>query len=65
NLNTQHDLVTDSSLIRNEIGYKEQISRKESIRRTIEWERINPPENIDKSNFDYTMEDKIMSSLKV
>jgi hypothetical protein len=29
--------------IRKELGYRELLSREESIRRTINWERANPP----------------------
>jgi nucleoside-diphosphate-sugar epimerase len=33
-----------SSRIRDELGYVEPISLDEALRRTIAWERANPPE---------------------
>jgi len=38
-LDYRHHLETDTSRIRNELGYREVISREEAIARTITWER--------------------------
>ena len=40
----QH-LFMDSSRIRNELGYSEFVPLDEAIRRTVEWEKANPPED--------------------
>jgi nucleoside-diphosphate-sugar epimerase len=38
-----HDLAADTNRIRRELGYEETVSPKEALRRTIAWERANPP----------------------
>ena len=45
--------VVDTSRIRRELGFAEQVPFDEALRRTIEWERANPPEKIDRQQFDY------------
>ena len=57
-----HDWSVDSSLIRRELGYKETVPLEEALRRTIIWERANPPE-IDPSRFDYDAEDDVLARL--
>jgi nucleoside-diphosphate-sugar epimerase len=47
NINTDQQLVVDTNLIRQELGYRESVDRIEALRRMISWERINPPESID------------------
>jgi nucleoside-diphosphate-sugar epimerase len=42
-LDFRQDYVVDSSLIRDELGYAETVDEGEALRRTIEWERANPP----------------------
>jgi nucleoside-diphosphate-sugar epimerase len=61
-INTEQDLITDSTRIRDELGYKEIVSFRDGLIRTIEWERENPPENIDPEAFDYDAEDKILEN---
>ncbi len=56
--------VVDSSRIRNELGYAEVLRFDEALRRTIEWERANPPEKIDANDFNYDAEDAVISKLK-
>jgi nucleoside-diphosphate-sugar epimerase len=41
--NLAQDWVADSARIRRELAYREPIARDEAIRRTITWERKNPP----------------------
>jgi len=48
--------VVDATRIREELGYQEPVANAEAIRRTIEWERANPPP-IDPRAFDYDVED--------
>jgi nucleoside-diphosphate-sugar epimerase len=57
------DLVIDTTRIREELGFEETISRKEAIRRTVEWDRANPMEEIPPGMFDYETEDKILDEL--
>jgi nucleoside-diphosphate-sugar epimerase len=58
--NMDLDLVTDTTRIRQELGYREEVPRAEALRRTVEWERGNPPEP---SAFDYTEEDRLRREL--
>ena len=51
-----HDLVVDTSRIREELGYKEKVPKDEAIQKTIAWERENPPTDIDPQKFDYVAE---------
>jgi nucleoside-diphosphate-sugar epimerase len=59
-----HHLVTDTSRIRAELGYKERVSRQEALRQTIDWERANPPSEINPAQFDYAAEDAALTKLK-
>jgi nucleoside-diphosphate-sugar epimerase len=60
--NTAQHLVVSSERIRKELGYRETVTREEAIRRTIEWERANPPAQ-PTSQFDYAAEEAAMGSL--
>jgi len=40
---TEQDLVADTHAIRHELGYREPVPLEEALRRTVEWERANPP----------------------
>ena len=55
--NTQQHWVVDSTKIRRDLGYTEPIARDEAIRRTVEWERTNPPSGFTPHRFDYAAED--------
>lgn len=61
--NFAQDIVVDSSRIRQELGYNERIDLIGAFRRTIAWERINPPEKIDPAMFNYAAEDEALASL--
>ena len=43
-----------------ELGYREIVPLDEAIRRTVEWERANPPLAINPQQFDYAAEDAAM-----
>ena len=58
-LDAAQEFVVDSSRIRDELGYAERISDDEGIRRTIEWERANPPPQ----TFDYEAEDRALAAV--
>lgn len=55
----EQDLTVDTGRIRRELGYVERVAGREALRRTIEWERANPPENAEA--FDYNAEDAAIS----
>ena len=57
------DLVIDTTRIREELGFKETISREEAISQTVEWDRANPMEETPPGMFDYDAEDKILDEL--
>lgn len=63
-VNTDQDLVVDTTRIREELGYREPVPLEEALKKTIEWERAHPPSNIDPQMFDYETEDKILAELK-
>jgi nucleoside-diphosphate-sugar epimerase len=54
--NLDQHWATDTTRIRQELGYAEPVGREESIHRTVEWERTHPPP-IDARAFDYAAED--------
>ena len=58
--NFDQPLVTDTGRIRRELGYTEVVSQQEALLRTVEWERTNPPEDIDPKAFDYAAENAIL-----
>lgn len=59
---TAQDWTLDSSRIRAELGYAEQVPADEAMRRTVEWERANPPPQVDPARFDYAAEDPLISA---
>jgi nucleoside-diphosphate-sugar epimerase len=60
----EHDLATDTRRIRAELGYKERVSREEALRRTIEWERANPPTEVNHLQLEYDAEDAALTTLQ-
>ena len=61
---TAQHLVVDTTRIREELGYREHISRKKALRRTVAWQRAHPPEKIDSGQFDYAAEDAVLAKWK-
>jgi nucleoside-diphosphate-sugar epimerase len=61
--NTAQHIVALSDRIRKELGYCELLPREEAIRRTIEWDRANPPAT-PLAQFDYGAEDEALSQFK-
>jgi len=61
--NTAQHLVASSDRIRKELGYCELLPRDEGIRRTIAWERANPPA-APTAQFDYDAEDAALAQFK-
>lgn len=61
--NTAQQFVVQSDRIRAELGYRETISRDEAFRRTIPWERANPPAP-ELHQFDYAAEDAALRQFR-
>ncbi|HEY7405908.1 MAG TPA: NAD-dependent epimerase/dehydratase family protein [Candidatus Angelobacter sp.] len=61
--NTAQHLIATSDRIRRELGYRELVSREEAVRRTIDWERANPPAQ-PLVQFDYATEDEALKEFK-
>jgi nucleoside-diphosphate-sugar epimerase len=59
-----HHLVTDTRRIRAELGYDERVPRDEALRRTIEWERANPPAETSAIETEYAAEDAALAALQ-
>jgi nucleoside-diphosphate-sugar epimerase len=59
-INAEQDIVVDSSRIRRELGYKERVDVEEALRRTVAWERANPPKELDPKDYDYVVEDAFL-----
>lgn len=55
------DFGVDSYRIRQELGYREVVPRDEALRRTVAWERANPPAEVDPREFDYAAEDAALA----
>lgn len=63
-MNSDHDLVTDSTRIRKELGYEEPVSRDKAIACTVAWERSHPPESSRDQPVDYAIEDAVLAKLR-
>lgn len=64
--NVRQNWVTDSTRIRQELGYTELIPREDAFKRTVEWQRLNSPKmsSLDAPELlDYGTEDKILEAL--
>ena len=60
----EHHWVVDTTRIRAELGYMEVVPQEEALRRTVEWQRSNPPEKYDPKEFDYATEDAVLAELE-
>jgi nucleoside-diphosphate-sugar epimerase len=58
------DLVVDTSRIRSELAYAEPVTMGEALRRTVEWERANPPKEDPSTLFDYAVEDALLGHME-
>jgi nucleoside-diphosphate-sugar epimerase len=56
----QH-IIMDTTRIRQELGYREEVPSGEALRRTVAWERANPPAQA--QAFDYAAEDGVLATL--
>jgi nucleoside-diphosphate-sugar epimerase len=55
--NYHQHLSIDGTRIRRELGYNERVQQDEALRRTVAWERANPPAEVRPEDFDYAAED--------
>jgi nucleoside-diphosphate-sugar epimerase len=56
----EQEMVADSTRIREELGFKEEIGREDALDQTIAWERESPPPH-DPARFDYAEEDAALA----
>jgi nucleoside-diphosphate-sugar epimerase len=61
-LNYTQDLVTDTTCIRAELGYRETVPRPEALRRAVAWQRAHPPARFNSAEFDYAAENAVLGS---
>ncbi len=62
--NTAQDWTVSSDRIRTELGFTDPVAIPEALRRTIEWERANPPSDLPATTFDYPAEDAAIQRFK-
>ena len=62
--NLAQDWTVSSERIRTELGFADPIAIPEALRRTIEWERANPPPEVPAAAFDYPAEDAAIQRFK-
>ncbi|MEL6382797.1 MAG: NAD-dependent epimerase/dehydratase family protein [Cyanobacteria bacterium J06626_18] len=63
--NTEQHWTTDSTRMRQELGFVEKVTRGESLRRTIDWERNSPQSSFahNPTLLEYAMEDELLASV--
>ncbi len=62
--NLAQDWTISGDRIRSELGFTEPVAIPQALRRTIEWERANPPSGIAPTTFDYPAEDAAIQRFK-
>lgn len=60
-MDTAQHLVCSSEKLRTELGWSPRFDAKETLRRTLEWERRNPPDPIPPGTLQYEAEDGYLS----
>jgi nucleoside-diphosphate-sugar epimerase len=60
--NADQHWTTSSARVRRELGYEEPVPLNEAIRRTILWEKENPPADSFLTRFDYAAEDAAIAA---
>ena len=63
-MRTEQDLVTDSTRIRSELGYREIIDRETAIARTVAWERDHLPPAGEELARQYADEDAVLARIR-
>ena len=59
-LRTEQNIIVESKRIREELGYRENFSFMEGLKKTLEWELTHLPEEI---NYVYDKDDKMLNEL--
>lgn len=59
----RQDWVVDTTRIRTELSYEDRVSLDEGLRRTVAWERANPPANIREAEYEYEAEDRFLAEM--
>ena len=59
-INFEQDWEVDSQKIRAQLGFSEIVDVQEALRRTVEWERANPPD-VEPHEYNYAQEDEALS----
>ncbi len=62
-IDTGQPWFVDTTRIREELGYAEPVPREEALRRTIVWERANPPTGERAAEPDYAAEDTALAGI--
>ena len=62
--NLEQDWIVSGDRIRGELGFTDPVPFPEALRRTIEWERANPPSDLPAVTFDYPAEDAAIQRFK-
>jgi len=62
-LHWQHQLATDTSALRRDLGFSEPVSFKQGLAATIAWERANHPTDLKSEDFDYPQEDAVLAGV--
>jgi nucleoside-diphosphate-sugar epimerase len=60
-LNLDQCLDMDTNKIRRDLGYRETMSRRDALEKTVVWDREHPPTDVDPGQFDYIAEDTVLS----
>jgi nucleoside-diphosphate-sugar epimerase len=63
NLDWRCHLVADTNRIRSELGYDEGLTVEQRFERTVQWERANPPVEVNEALFDYEAEDRCLERI--
>ncbi len=56
--------VISTRRVREELGFVEPVPLETALARTVEWERANPPAQVDPRQFDYAAEDAALASMR-
>jgi nucleoside-diphosphate-sugar epimerase len=63
-IETRQHIDLDTTKIRNQLGYAEQVTPAEAIRRTVAWESVHPPVDVPPGLFDYAAEDELLTRMR-
>lgn len=62
--NTEQDLTVATARIRDELSFSENFTRKEALRRTIDWDRENMPPDLGPVDIEYAAEDEAIAKMR-